>query len=332
MSSFTFGIGVFPSEESESALKVVEAVRQAEEAGFDFAWIPDTQGIFRDLYVTMTLCARETSRIRIGTGVTNPITRHPAVTARAIGTLDEVWPGRILLGIGAGDTAFRHLGLSPLRPRECEEAVRCLRRLLAGEEGEFQGARVPRLLNYEGRRVPIYLAANGPKMLRTAGRVADGVLASVGASEELVRYAVEAVRAGAEGAGRDPGEVQIALHIGCDISENGDEARENVKTYVARRVIAPLPAHLTGFTEEERERFQRGYALRDHLQVGASHARMVPDAWVDRFSLAGTAAECLEKVRRFAKWGVQQLFILPTTRESAALIQIFRREIIPHFR
>ncbi|MFQ5915446.1 MAG: LLM class flavin-dependent oxidoreductase, partial [Nitrospinota bacterium] len=117
LASLLFGIGVFPPEAKLSALKVVEAVREAEEAGFDRAWIADSQGLFRDLYVTLTLCGTRTGRIQLGAAVTNPITRHPAVTARAISTLDEIWPGRILLGVGAGDTSMKHLGVDPLRPQ-----------------------------------------------------------------------------------------------------------------------------------------------------------------------------------------------------------------------
>ena len=327
--SMMIGMSFFPREGTESALKVVEAVREAEAAGFDRAWIGDTQGIHRDPYVTLTLCAERTERIQLGIAVTNPITRHPTVTARAVSTLDEIWPGRIWPGLGAGDTSFRHLGLKPLRPEECEEAVHCLRSLLAGEDATFRGQDIPKLEHYEGRRLPIYLAANGPRMLRTAGRCADGVIASVGVAPELLQYAIDSVREGAESAGRDPGEVAISMTVGCDISEDRAQARENVKTYVARRVLAPLPPELTGFTKREKEEFREAYTLSGHLQTDAPHARLVRDEWIDRFALAGTAQECVEKLRVFADKGIDEVMLLPTTSSAVSLIRTFAETVLP---
>jgi 5,10-methylenetetrahydromethanopterin reductase len=326
------GIGVFPAEAKQSALKVVEAVEEAERAGFDRAWIADTQGIFCDPYVTLTLCATRAERIPLGIAVTNPVTRHPTVTARAISTLEQIWPGRYTLGLGAGDTSLKHLGLKPLRAEECEEAVHCLRSLLAGEEARFHGRKIQNLSHHEGNRMPIYLAANGPRMLRTAGRCADGVIASVGVAPELVQYVVDTVGEGAKSAGRDPKEVRIGLHVGCDISENREKARENSKTYVARRVIAPLPPELTGFTKEEKEEFRKAYSLSGHLQVDAPHAQMVREEWIDRFALAGNPGECLEKLNRFAEQGVHEVILLPTTAHSVDLIRVCGQSLIPRLR
>lgn len=282
--------------------------------------------------MTLTLCAARTRRIQLGTGVTNPVTRHPAVTARAVATLDEIWEGRFLLGLGAGDTSLKHLGLSPSSPEECEEAVRCLRSLLAGEEGVFRGRKIPKLHHYAGRKIPIYLAANGPRMLQAAGRCADGVIASVGVAPELVQYVLETVGRGAESAGRDPREVAVSLHFGCEVSEDRAKARDNVKTYVARRLLAPLPAKLTGFTKEEREAFQRAYSLSGHLQVNASHAHPVREEWIDRFALAGNPEECLEKLRQLGKMGVNEVLLLPTTPNSVTLIRTFGETILPKLR
>ena len=256
--SLMIGMSFFPREGRESALKVVEAVQEAEAAGFDRAWIGDTQGIYRDPYVTLALCAERTERIQLGIAVTNPVTRHPTVTARAVSTLDETWPGRTLLGLGAGDTSFKHLGLDPLGPEECEEAVHCLRSLLAGEDGMFRGQQMPKLEHYEGRRLPIYLAANGPRMLRTAGRCADGVIASVGVAPDLIQYVLDSVREGAESAGRDPAEVTISMTIGCDISEGpGAGARERQDLRRAPRARPP-PLAVDRLHKTREGRVQKG--------------------------------------------------------------------------
>ena len=332
LSPLLMGIGVFPTESKHSAGKVVEAVEEAERAGFDRAWLVDSQGLFPEVYVTLTQCIARTKRIHLGTGVTNPLTRHLSVTARAIATLDEFGRGRVRLGLGAGDTSMKYMRLPPLRPDECEEAVRCLRSLLAGREGTFRGETIHPFDHYEPREIPIHLAANGRRMLRTAGRCADGVIVSVGADPAIIQYVFDSVREGAESAGRDPAEIPVSLHVGCDVSEDRKQARENVKTYVARRLIAPLPRSLTGFTKAEQERVKEAYSLAGHLQVNSSHARLVREEWIDRLSLAGTPEECLEKVRLFEALGVSELFLLPTTSSAVGLIRTFADSILPKLR
>ncbi|MFQ5912637.1 MAG: LLM class flavin-dependent oxidoreductase [Nitrospinota bacterium] len=325
----SFGIGIFPHEERRSTLEVVEAVKAAEEAGFSHGWKADTQGIFRDPYVTLTLCAVETSTIKLGTAVTNPITRHPAVTARALGTLDEICDGRAILGIGAGDTAFLHLGLKPASTKVLEDAITCMRCLLDGKDGAYGGRRVPALSHFEPRKVPIYLAANGPKMLALGARLCDGVIASVGATYKVLRYVVETVHQAAEGAGRDPKSVDIVVQIGCDVSEDREQARRNVRTYVARRPIAAVPLEKTGFTAEEARRFKKAYNYQEHMRIDAKHADLVPEEWIDHFSLAGTPGEVVEKLDPFVRAGVNQVFLLSTTRESKSLIRTFQEKIMP---
>lgn len=324
-----FGIGIFPHEERRSTAEVVEAVRVAEETGFSHAWKGDSQSIFRDPYVTLALCARETSTIQLGTAVTTPVARHPAVTVRAFASLDEVSNGRAILGIGAGDTTCLHLGLKPASTGVLEDAITCMRNLLDGEDGTYEGRKVPALSTFEPTHVPIYLAANGPKMLRLAGRLCDGVIASVGATNELLTYVVETIGQAAEEAGRDPKSVDIVVQIGCDVSEDREEARRNVRTYVARRPIAAVPLEKSGFTAEETRRFQEAYRYQEHMLTQAEHADLVPEEWIDHFSLAGTPDEVIEKLDAFVRAGVNQVFLLSTTGDAVSLMRKFSEKIIP---
>ena len=184
-------------------------VRRAEELGWDYGFIPDSQLRRRDTYVMLAEAARATSRIRIGPLIANPINRHISVTASSIATVDELAEGRTLLGLGIGDTAVRLAGLRPARVRELEEATHLARALLHGEAIEV-GARDPARLPH-ARPVPVWIAAGGPRMLRAAGRVADGVFIRVGTAPANLEPAIEAVRAGAAEAGREPDDVALGV-------------------------------------------------------------------------------------------------------------------------
>jgi 5,10-methylenetetrahydromethanopterin reductase len=182
-------------------------VRRAEALGWDAALQPDSQLRRRDTYVLLAAAARATTRITLGTLLANPINRHPTVTASSIATIDELAPGRVLLGWGVGDTAVRLAGLKPATVKELEAGARLMRALLDGREVELGAARPARLPH--ARPVPIWIAAGGPRTLRMAGGVADGVFIRVGTHRANIARAVEAIREGAAAAGRDPASVKV---------------------------------------------------------------------------------------------------------------------------
>ncbi len=182
-------------------------VRRAEVLGWDAALQPDSQLRRRDTYVLLAAAAKATERITLGTLLANPMNRHPTVTASSIATIDELAPGRVLLGWGVGDTAVRLAGLRPARVKELEESTRVMRTLLDGQEVEVGAARPARLPHH--RPVPIWIAAGGSRTLRMAGGVADGVFIRVGTHPANIARSVEAIRAGAAEAGRDPSKVRV---------------------------------------------------------------------------------------------------------------------------
>src|SRR4030095_10781063 len=183
-------------------------VRRAEALGWDAAFQPDSQLRRRDTYVLMAAAARVTERIVLGTLLSNPVNRHPTVTASSIATVDELAPGRTLLRWGVGDTAVRLAGLKPARVSELEAST-CLMRALLDGQAVDGGAREPAGLPHH-RPVPIWIAAGGPRTLRMAGGVADGVFIRVGTHPANIGVAVEASRAGAAEAGRDPAAIRVA--------------------------------------------------------------------------------------------------------------------------
>ena len=198
-----FGLNRF---DSRSVDHFAADVARAEQLGWDAALQPDSQLRRRDTYVLLAAAARVTQRITLGPLLANPVNRHPSVTASSIATVDELAPGRVLLGWGVGDTAVRLAGLKPAKVAELESSTRLMRALLDGREVEVGAARPARLPHH--RPVPLWIAAGGPRTLRMAGGVADGVFIRVGTHPPNIATAVEASRAGAVAAGSDPAAVR----------------------------------------------------------------------------------------------------------------------------
>jgi len=196
-------------------------VARAESLGWDYAFVPDSQLRRHDTYVLLSFAAKATSTIRLGPLLTNPVTRHPTVTAGSIATVDTVAEGRAILGLGIGDTAVRLAGLRPAKVATIEAATQTIRALLHDEGVEVGAARPARLPH--PRPVPVWVAAAGPRALRAAGRQADGVFLRVGTHPANLHAAVDAVHEGAREAGRDPSTVRLGLVVHTALTD--DEAR-----------------------------------------------------------------------------------------------------------
>src|SRR5688572_17577953 len=162
-------------ENLESWRQNLELIRAG---GFWGVGMGDSQSLYPDPYVLGAIAAVEAEGLHVGPWVSNPITRHPAVTARALHSLDVLSGGRAFLGIGIGDSAVRNLGLQPARLDQLEEYVTSVRGMLAEGESSWRGSALKFVES--PRRVPIYIAASGPRTLRLAGRVADGVIVGAG--------------------------------------------------------------------------------------------------------------------------------------------------------
>ena len=196
---------------------------RAESLGWDWAFIPASSLRLRDPYINLAFAAERTERIGLGVLIDNPVSRDPGVMASSIATVDEMAPGRTILGLGVGDTAVRLLGRRPAKVAELEAATDLARRLLRGESldvGAQRDATLP-----HARPVPVWIAAGGPKTLRMAGRVADGVFIRVGTHEANLRAAMEAVWAGADEVGRDREEIKFAFIFHVVLNDDPEAAR-----------------------------------------------------------------------------------------------------------
>jgi 5,10-methylenetetrahydromethanopterin reductase len=179
----------------------------------------------------LAAAAAATERITLAPLIVNPVTRHPAVLASSMATVDELAPGRTLLGLGSGDNAVRLLGLRPARVADFEDATRLIKSLLAGESVEVGAAR-PAYLQHH-RPIPVWIAAGGPRTLQMAGAYADGVFIRVGTSPQSVGAALKEVRAGAERVGRDPASVRLGLIVDAVFVDDTEQALLMAKAMAA---------------------------------------------------------------------------------------------------
>ena len=306
MSSLQYGVGLFPTEPIP---RIVQLGKQAEELGFTHVWIGDSHLIWREAFVNMAAVALNTSRVVIGTGVTNPVTRHPSVLASAYATLDEMAPGRFAVGIGLGDSSLETMGRKQARLADFEEAVAQMRAVIEGGEAALESGNI-RLNFSQNRKIPFYVAASGPKMLELSGRVADGVIILVGVDSGALEKAVARVAAGAESAGRKLSDIHLVLWVPCAVSEQPG-AKDAVKAHVARVIAHPLPFSLDHREQKVLDDIRQAYNYYQHMDQRASQARVIPDWLVDKFAIAGGPDECRAKVEELRRSAVQQVAIIP---------------------
>ena len=306
MSNFEFGVGLFPTEPLP---KMVQLAKVTEELGYSHIWVGDSHLIWREAYVNMAAMALSTTRVKLGTGVTNPLTRHPSVVASAYATLEEYAPGRTIVGIGLGDSSVETMGMKPAKLSYFEKTMAQMRQLLDGHEVQLETGKI-HLLHPCKAKVPIYIAASGPKMLELSGRIADGIIVLVGVAGEYIAHAKERIAAGAKAAGRKVEDVNLVLWVPCAVSDTAP-AKDAVKAHVARVVAHPLPYVLDPNEQKVLEEIRKTYDYYHHMDQQANHADVIPDWLVDKFAIAGTVAECRAQIERIKKTGIQQIAIIP---------------------
>lgn len=315
----------------EPVAHAIEVLRQADEGGIDCAWVIDSQLIMKDVYVVLALAAGATGRLRLGTGVTNPVTRHLTVTANLAATLREVSGGRFVLGLGAGDSAVFPLGRKPAGLQACREAVGILRALLEGREAEVEG-RVLRLAAANGE-VPIFLAASQPGMLRLAGEVADGVIVLGIAEPEFTRYQIGLVREGAARAARPPGEPFVDVWATVSVTDDPAAALDDVRSWASTqaRWIASwktLPPALRPFADEIAAA-AAAYDFGEHLSLRARHQRTVSDAFTGTVAVAGPRDVCVARLRTLAAAGADRITVTLLSGGRKQRLRVLCEEVFP---
>jgi len=297
-------LGISPREPISHTVQVVQ---NAERLGFDSVWIADCQMSMKDCYIALALCAVNTSAIMLSTGVTNPVTRHPTTLANGFTALNEVSNGRAIIGLGTGWTGVYSIGLKPAKIAYLEESINNINTLCSGGEVAGADGKPYRLVTATGK-IPIYVAANQPRILAMCGRVADGVILMGGANVEFTKWQMDHVRRGAEEVGRDISEIKFDLWTNIAISDDRDQAREDVSHWVASQAETFNQwKHLPDFLAPFKEDFQRAsesYNRLEHMSSHANHKQSVSPEFIDYVALAGSAEECLERIHELEALGL----------------------------
>ena len=322
----------FTLKPDHSVDRSIALTRQAEAAGFTYGWLFDSHVAFREAYPLLTLMAANTRTMRLGTCVTNPVTREPSVTASAIATLDEISGGRMDLGIGRGDSSVRAVGSPPTTLKSLEQAVTVIRDLVEGRTTSDHGGELN--LSWTGRwKLPVWIAGYGPMALAMTGRIADGVILQL-ADPDLVRWMAGLVRESAVSAGRDPASIKVQAAAPAHVGSL-EECRERVRWFpaavgshvvdlVGRVPADQLPESLTGYL---RHRDVGDQGRQD--EFGVSGAASVPDELVDRFAIVGPPAEHVRRLVELSGAGVDQFNLYLMSGDEEAQLEAYGTSVIP---
>lgn len=331
MAELSFGISFAPDPPPS---RWVDLARRAEDAGFDYVWMWDSHVLWQEVYPIFTLMAVNTRRVKMGPCVTNPATRDPTVTASVLATLDDLSGGRMVLGMGRGDSARRVIGQRPVPVERIEWASRVIRDLVAGKEVDYDGT--PVQIKWARWPLEVWIGAYGPKALRACGRVADGLIMQL-ADPFVIEWSLRYVREGAEEAGRRFEDIRVMSAAPTFVTEDLPAAREQVRWFpalvsnhvvdlVKRYSVEELPKELTDYIKA-----REGYDYHEHARRGAAHAAFVPDDIVDRFCVIGTVEQVKEKLAHLASLGVHQFNIYSMVEGPERIIDLYGSEIIPAF-
>ena len=332
-----FGVTMFPNNLED----VARGARLAEEMGFDYVGVADSQSLARELYVTLGVVAAATERVMLGPTVSNPLTRHPAVAASAIASINELSKGRAFLGLGSGDSAVLNLGLRPARLAELHHYIQSVREMLAGETAEYRGDRAH--VRWSSTAIPIAMSAEGPRTLALAGSVADAAIIHTGLTDDVLRDTVGRIREGERAAGREEGATGVWAFAKCNIADDRAGAIEEIKMALAASGHHAFRFTLEGknVPEEYREAvsvLHREYEAAEHEQVGETRNATLTDElgltdyFADRFAIVGTPGECRAKTRAIFDAGVDVLLITAIGPSPETIIRRYGEEVIAPLR
>ncbi|MEV5439883.1 TIGR03842 family LLM class F420-dependent oxidoreductase [Streptomyces sp. NPDC052682] len=324
------------------ASRVISLMQRAEHNGFTHGWTFDSAVLWQEPFVIYSQILAATTTLKVGPMVTNPGTRTWEVTASTFATLNDMFGNRTVCGIGRGDSAMRVAGRKPNTLARISEAMKVIRALGSGLEADLGGGTVVRFPWIKpDARLPVWMAAYGPKALKMTGEEADGFILQL-ADPYLTEYMVRAVRDAAAAAGRDPGEVTVCVaapaYVTADDSPEalahardqcrwfggmvGNHVADLVAKYGADGSV--VPHELTDYIKA-----RQGYDYSHHGRSGNPDTRFVPDEIVDRFCVIGPVGKHIEKMRALRALGVDQFAVYDMHDAQEAVIDAYGAQVIP---
>ena len=334
--ALSFGVTVLPDPPYQ---RLIELLQLAERQSFDYGWTYDSHVLWQESTPTLALAAKATERIKLGHMVTNPGTREPTVVASMYATLQDISDGRMVMGIGRGDSARRYIGQQPVKVGRFEAALMMIKPFMNGEKVRWNDTDIE--LSWVRPELPpikMHVAGYGPRVLGVAGRVGDGVIIQL-ADPDIISWTMETARSAAAEAGRDPAALKCIVCSPSHISDDIAAAREQVRWFPAmvsnhvRDLIARygadgqvVPRALTDYVPTE-----TGYDYDEHSRVGAKHGAFVSDEICDRFCVLGTPEQAAAKLAELESIGVDQFNIYLMTEGQEETLETYGREIIPRF-
>lgn len=346
-----------------------QLIKYAEELGYDRAWVPDSQMIWSDCYATLALAAYNTSRIKLGTGVAIPGVRLAPVTAHSIASINRIAPGRVFLGIGTGHTAMRVMGFDPMKIRDFREYLRIVRTLLKGEEVDLTlngVTRTTRFLHLDRGfiniqdPIPVYVAANGPLALRTAGEFGDGLVTVFDVRPEVMQHSLDQIKIGAAKAGK---EISSAFHIAAlttvvvlkpgekltsdrVIDECGSQVAAvihfvyEIYKYTKNENVVPPALHdiweeYCSYVEKMRTPPEKRY-----LQIHNGHCtflmpeerRFITPKTIQGTCIVGDPNDIIHQIHQAEKVGIKEVTLLPPMDYARKVLKDFSEQVIKHYR
>jgi 5,10-methylenetetrahydromethanopterin reductase len=332
-----FWLGTFPT-----VGRARGAAEMAERQGWDGIAFTDSQNLHGDTFAALAVAAHTTQRLRLATAATNPATRHPAVVASAIATIQAESNGRAVLGIARGDSALAYLGRRPMAVDRFAVALEHIQAYLRGDVVDCDGfpSRLMWLAAADVAKVPMAVAATGPRVIRLAARLAERITFSVGADPERLRAAIEFARAAPRPAGLPP--LSLGAYVNAVAHPDVQRARELVRgrlgvyarfSSMDRGVLEALPARDRSVTEQ----LAVNYDMHGHAVSGARHEATLTDDFVDRFGIVGPSDRVAERVRELIDLGLDHFIVVGHGRDVtpellAESSQRFMDEVVPRVR
>ncbi len=332
----SFGVTVLPDPPYQ---RLIELMQLAESHGFEYGWTYDSHVLWQESMPVMALVADRTSKIKLGHMVTNPATRDPTVLASAYATLHDISNGRMVMGVGRGDSAVRYVGRKPMKVADFEEALILVKPFMNGEEVRWNDKDLQlKWVRPELPEIEMHVAGYGPKALAVAGRQGDGVIIQL-ADPDIIQWIMDTARAAAAEAGRDPAALKCIVSAPSHISDDLATARDQVRWFPAmvsnhvQDLIdrygadgSVVPKVLTEYVEA-----RKFYDYNEHSRVGAKHGEFVTDEICDRFCVLGTPEQATAKLKELEGIGVDQFNVYLMTEGQEETLATYGEQIIPGF-